>query len=224
MGQIINIKKNVALNIYNIIFNIQGLSPCPSLARSPTSPIPSIPMPLAPPATSYTSSPAPSVMPYMWGKLQTVCPIKWMATSPHPTVPTTPLMVTIHTKSHQLPFNSCWNVHVLHNLSHNTNHNTHRHLELICQFVLSARHNPGINLRSFLCNILPIPSTLPLLLSHTHLGGTYPKLSWGPIFIVCSHTFTLFWLRKISVIVETFQLSFRVFICAFHLEISSFFW
>ena len=41
---------------------------------------------------------------------------------------------------------------------------------------------------------------------------------------MCSHTFTLFWLRKTSVIVEMFQLSFHVFIkCAFNQEISSFF-
>jgi hypothetical protein len=27
-----------------------------------------------------------------------------------------PLLVAIHTKSHQLPFNPCWNVHVLYNV------------------------------------------------------------------------------------------------------------
>ena len=41
---------------------------------------------------------------------------------------------------------------------------------------------------------------------------------------VCSHTFILFWLRKTSVIVKTYQLNFHVFIWAFHLEISSFFY
>ena len=35
-------------------------------------------------------------------------------------------------------------------------------------------------------------------------------------------TFTLSWVRKTSVIVETYQLSFLVFMCAFHPEISSF--
>ena len=44
----------------------------------------------------------------------------------------------------------------------------------------------------------------------------------GTIFTVCSQTFTLFWLGKASVIVKIFQLSFRVFVCAFSLEISSF--
>ena len=39
----------------------------------------------------------------------------------------------------------------------------------------------------------------------------------------CSDTFTLFRSRKTSVIVETFQVSFSVLMCAFHPEISSFF-
>ena len=49
------------------------------------------------------------------------------------------------------------------------------------------------------------------------------SLSHGTIFTMCWHTFTLFWLTKISVIVETFQLNFHEFVCAFHPEISSFF-
>ena len=57
-----------------------------------------------------------------------------------------PLPVPIHTRSHQLPFNSCWNVRVLHNLPP-TNHITCCHLELAYQFILSSRHSPGINLR-----------------------------------------------------------------------------
>ena len=44
----------------------------------------------------------------------------------------------------------------------------------------------------------------------------------APSFL-CSHTCTPFWLRKTSVIVDTYHLSLRVFIYAFHLEISSFF-
>ena len=46
--------------------------------------------------------------------------------------------------------------------------------------------------------------------------------SRGAIFTNCSHTF-VFWLRKTSVSVETYQLSVRVFICASHCEISFFF-
>jgi len=33
-----------------------------------------------------------------------------------------PLLVAIHTKTDQLPFSSCWNVHVLQNLPPNTSH------------------------------------------------------------------------------------------------------
>ena len=51
------------------------------------------------------------------------------------------LLVAIHTKSQQFPFNSCWNVCVLNNLCPypNTNDITHRHLKLAYQFVLSSR-------------------------------------------------------------------------------------
>ena len=31
-------------------------------------------------------------------------------------------------------------------------------------------------------------------------SGTFPNLSHGTVFTMCSHTFTLFWLRKTSVI------------------------
>jgi hypothetical protein len=40
---------------------------------------------------------------------------------------------------------------------------------------------------------------------------------------LCLHTFTLFWSRKTSVIIKISQLNFCVFVCAFPLEISSFF-
>ena len=36
------------------------------------------------------------------------------------------------------------------------------------------------------------------------------RMSCGIVFTVCSHMFTLFWLRKTSAIVETFQLNFHV--------------
>ena len=58
-----------------------------------------------------------------------------------------PLPISICTKSHQLPFNSCWNVYVLHNLLPNTNHMTCYHLELAYQFVPSSRHSFDISLR-----------------------------------------------------------------------------
>ena len=41
--------------------------------------------------------------------------------------------------------------------------------------------------------------------------------------MTCSHTFTLFWSRKTSVIAEICRSSFCVFVCDFHLEFSLFF-
>jgi hypothetical protein len=59
---------------------------------------------------------------------------------------------------------------------------------------------------------------------------TYDNLLVAPfkstsdaIFVVFSHTFILFWLRKTAVNVEIFRLSFRVFACAFPMVISSIF-
>ena len=52
--------------------------------------------------------------------------------------------VTIHTKSHQLPFNSFCNVSVLHNLPplySNANHMTRRHPELAYQFILFSTYS-----------------------------------------------------------------------------------
>ena len=70
-----------------------------------------------------------------------------------------PLPVAMHTKAHRLPFISCWNVGLLHNLPPNTNHITCCRIELAYQFILSSRHSPGINLR-----YLPfIPCPLPVL-------------------------------------------------------------
>ena len=51
-------------------------------------------------------------------------------------------------------------------------------------------------------------------------GGTFQKLSRDAIFTMCSHTFTLLWLRKTSVIVTISQLSFHVFVCVFPPDIS----
>jgi len=99
------------------------------------------------------------------------------------------LPVIIITKSHQLPFNPCWNVCVLHNLPPNTNHITRHHLELAYQFVMSSRYSPDINVRWF-------PFNFPFL-SRNPSGGTFLKLSCGVIFIMCSHTFSLFWLKDI---------------------------
>ena len=141
-----------------------------------------------------------------------------MAISPPPTILNLPFLVAIHTKSYQLPFNSCWNVCVFHSLPPNTNYITHCTLEFANQFILHSRHSPGINLRWFLLNSSSIPGP-PLLLSrtHSHVVSSLPCM--------CSHTFTLFWSWKTSVIIKMFQLSFCVFVCAFNflVRVSSFF-
>ena len=47
------------------------------------------------------------------------------------------------------------------------------------------------------------------------------ETSYHDIFVsVCLHIFTLFWLKKTSGIIETYQLSFYAFLGAFHREIS----
>ena len=58
--------------------------------------------------------------------------------------------------------------------------------------------------------------------SHMQRYGNLIEL-WGAVFTACSGTFTLFWLRMTSVIVEIFLSSFPVFVGEFRLEISSFF-
>ena len=116
----------------------------PSLMLSPTSPILSTPMLLAPPANSSTSSPAHSGMLFYVRVTKNSWSTRMnghQSSSKNPDNLT--LTVPIHNKSHQLPFNSCWNVRVLHNLLPNTNHITCCHLDLIYQFFLSSRYSPG---------------------------------------------------------------------------------
>ena len=45
------------------------------------------------------------------------------------------------------------------------------------------------------------------------------KRNSDAIFVVCSHTFSLFWLRKTSVIFKIYQISFHMFVCVFTQEI-----
>ena len=45
--------------------------------------------------------------------------------------------------------------------------------------------------------------------------------SCDAIFVMCSHTFIIFWLSKTAVTIEIFWSSFRVFACAFPTVISS---
>ena len=102
-----------------------------------------------------------------------------------------------------LPFRSCWNARILHNLSLSTNHISSRNHELSNQSILSSRHRPQILFHSIL------PLYFPLLPSCCSFrGGSYSKQSHKAIFKACSHKFIFFWLRKASVSVRTFQLSF----------------
>ena len=70
---------------------------------------------------------------------------------------------------------------------------------------ITERHSPGINLRWFSFNFPSIPSCL---------APTLVVLFWiyqrGAVFTVCSHTITLLWSRKTSVVIEIFQLSFHI--------------
>ena len=58
---------------------------------------------------------------------------------------------------------------------------------------------------------------------HHRKGTCKHTNSSDAIFVMCSHTFILFWLRKTSVTVKLFWLSFRVFASAFPTVISSIF-
>ena len=127
-----------------------------------------------------------------------------------------PLPVAIHIKSHRLPFDSCWNIHVLHNLHRNTNDITRHHLKLAYSFcpldIALALNSDNL--------LLNFPPSLPL---SQPPGGIFQRLCSDVIFAVCSHTFTLFWLRKTSVTIKIFQISFRVFTWACPTVISSIF-
>ena len=82
----------------------------------------------------------------------------------------------------------------------------------VCEHMIkSAPH--GINLRLLSFNFLSISSTVPA--SHPFCWH-FSITKRGAVFTMCSHTFTLFWSRKTSVIVKTFQLNLHVFMCAFH--------
>ena len=59
------------------------------------------------------------------------------------------LQITIYIKSHKLPFNSYWNLHVLQNLPFNTNQISCHPLKLAYQYISSSKHNPNIKTLSF---------------------------------------------------------------------------
>ena len=56
---------------------------------------------------------------------------------------------------------------------------------------------------------------------HGSLSQSKESKCCDTVFVVCSKTFTLFWLRKTAVPVEISRYSFRVFVCACPFVISS---
>ena len=102
-----------------------------------------------------------------------------------------PLLVAIHNKSHQLPFNSCWNVRVLHNLPPNTIAISTTILNLPINLLCSL--DTALVLTSFNFHLFSLHlCTSPPFVSRNPSGGPFRKLSCGAIFNVCSHTFTFF--------------------------------
>ena len=75
-----------------------------------------------------------------------------------------------------------------------------------------------------------VPSTSVLLILHRVTSYETPTLvaliqnCHMALSLSCVYIYLLFWLRNTSVIVETYQWSFCVFMCGFHLENTSFFW
>ena len=62
------------------------------------------------------------------------------------TVSNPDLPVAIHTQSHQIPFQKCWSVSVIHKLPDSTPDHIHRQFETAYQLVLQSRHDPGLNI------------------------------------------------------------------------------
>ena len=63
------------------------------------------------------------------------------------TVTNSDLPVPIHTQSHQLPFQECWSVRVIHKLPDTTPNHVRRQHERAYQLVLKSCQFSGINIR-----------------------------------------------------------------------------
>ena len=57
------------------------------------------------------------------------------------------LPVAIHTQSHQIPFQDCWSVSLIHKLPDSTPDHIRRQCEIAYQLVLQSCHTPGLNIR-----------------------------------------------------------------------------
>ena len=160
-----------------------------------------------------------------WDKIvkgELYCPLEWMDTGLPPTIPTTYpsklQSISNLTNSFLIPF-GMYMYSITYPLILITSPATILNLpiNLFCPLD-SALVLTSDNFHSIF-SLHPLHS----FLSCNSPSGTFPKLSHGAIFTMCSHTFTLFWSRKTPVIVKIFQLSFHVFVCAFRPEIPSFF-
>ena len=58
------------------------------------------------------------------------------------TVSNSDLPVAIHTQSHQIPFQGCWSLSVVHKLADSTPDHIHRLFETAYQFILQSCHTP----------------------------------------------------------------------------------
>ena len=57
------------------------------------------------------------------------------------------VVIAIHTPSHQIPFQECWSVIVIHKLPDSTLDHICCQLATAYQLVLKSQHSPGLNIR-----------------------------------------------------------------------------
>ena len=57
------------------------------------------------------------------------------------------LPVAIHTQSHQIPFQNCWSVSIIHKPPDSTPDHISHQFEIAYQLVLQSSHTPGLNIR-----------------------------------------------------------------------------
>ena len=63
------------------------------------------------------------------------------------TVTNPDLPIAIHTQSHQIPFQDCWSVSIIHKLPDSTPDHIRLQFEIAYQLVLQSRHTPGLIIR-----------------------------------------------------------------------------
>ena len=100
------------------------------------------------------------------------------------------LPVFIHTQSHQIPFQDCWSVIVIHNLPDSTPDHIPRQFQIAYQLVIqSCHHTPGLNIVNPLfrpCSWRHLRFSISLTYSTTEEGHSVDKNLY---FISCVSTF-----------------------------------